>query len=177
MLQVKQKPASRDPHFAELPKQRMAVTYTQGAPRTSANRVLPALYGAVYVVRAQLKMKGEPFKVGPLHARWPDAHLVPKERWTAIWGLAIPECVTLLPQKKPGVQVAPEVWEYGTVAEVVHVGSYAREGQTVKLLHQFIGDSGYEIVGPHEEVYLTTRRARVQRTLIRYAVRPKGSAA
>ena len=47
-----------------------------------------------------------------------------------------------------------ETWEYGEVAEILHIGSYATENPTVEKLHQFITESGYEIVGPHEEEYL-----------------------
>ena len=165
------------PRMVELPSQAMAVVYTRGEPRAAADEALPALYGSVYLVRAQMKRRGTPFKVEHLRARWPDAHLVPKERWTAIFGLPIPDAVVKLPQKKSNIAVVRETWDYGAVAEVLHVGSYAVEGVTVRRLHDFIARSGYEICGSHEEVYLTTRRARVQKTLIRYRVRPRADGA
>jgi hypothetical protein len=161
------------PRITELPSQTMAVVHARGEPRKAADEALPALYGSVYLIRAQLKRRGKAFKVGPLRARWPDAHLVPRDRWTALFALPIPDSVVELPQKKTDLAVVREVWVYGTVAELLHIGSYDTEGPTVRQLHAFIADSGYEICGSHEEVYLTTRRARTQKTLIRYPVRPK----
>ena len=168
-----QQGAADAPRFTQVPAETMAVVRACGEPRAAADMALPALYGCVYLIRAQLKRRGKVFKVGPLRGRWPDAHLVPRERWTAIFGLPIPESVHELPQKKPDVAVARERWEYGTVAELLHIGPYETEGATVRRLHDFITEQGYEICGPHEEVYLTTRRAKVQKTLIRYPVRPK----
>ena len=164
---------SREPHLVERPAQTMAVIYTQGEPRSSADRALPALYSAVYHLRSVLKQQGRAFKIDHLRARWPDAHLVPRERWTAIWGLPIPADVEEIIARKAGFPVLREVWEYGLVAETMHVGPYATEGESVRALHAFIAEQGYEVAGPHEEEYVTTRRARTQKTLIRYAVRPR----
>jgi hypothetical protein len=163
------------PRLVDLPAQSVAVVHTVGEPRTTANRALPALYAAVYHLRSLLKREGQGFKIEHLRARWPDAHLVPKEHWHGAWALPVPEGAEPLPQRKPGVLVERERWEYGMVAEIVHVGSYEDEGASVRQLHAFIAEQGYEIAGPHEEEYLTTRRARVQRTVIRYAVRRQGS--
>jgi hypothetical protein len=174
MLTAHRAPA-RAPRLVELPAQSVAVVHTLGEPRAAANSALPALYAAVYHVRSLLKREGRGFKIEHLRARWPDAHLVPKEHWHAAWALPVPEGGEPIPQRKPGVSVEREQWEYGTVAEIVHVGSYEDEGASVRRLHAFIAEQGYEVAGPHEEEYLTTRRARVQRTLIRYPVRRKGS--
>jgi hypothetical protein len=156
-----------------MPAQSMAVVYTRGEPAAAAKQALPALYAAIYGLRSALKQQGRSFKVGPLRARWPDAHLVPKEHWTGVWGLPLPDGVDTVPEKKPGVAITREVWEYGTVAEILHVGPYTMEAPTVQQLHDFITEHGYEIWGPHEEEYLTSPRARVQKTVVRYAVRRK----
>jgi len=44
---------------------------------------------------------------------------------------------------------------------------------TVERLHRFIEESGYEIAGMHEEEYLTRPDAKVQKTLVRCAIRKK----
>jgi len=85
--------------------------------------------------------------------------------------LPIPEDTTSLPQKLPDIEVKIETWDYGTVAQILHIGSYAEEGPTVARLHKFIEESGYQIAGDHEEEYLTTPDAKVPKTLIRYAVK------
>jgi len=71
----------------------------------------------------------------------------------------------------PEVEVKIETWQYGTVAQILHIGPYKDEGPTVERLHHFIKDSGYEIAGTHEEEYLASPKAKVQKTLIRYPVK------
>jgi len=73
----------------------------------------------------------------------------------------------------PNVEVKIETWEYGTVAQILHLGPYDQEYPTVERLHKFIADSGYELAGPHEEEYLTSPDAKVQKTIIRYPIRKK----
>jgi len=170
----KAKPARlTEPEILKIGSQKMAVLLTKGDPNKVAAKSMPALYGSVYKLKFELKKKGTDFKVGKLRARWPDAHLVSKDQWTGIWGLPIPGEVTEIPQKIPESQVKIETWQYGTVAQILHLGPYKDEGPTVERLHQFIKDSGYEIAGTHEEEYLTSPKAKVQKTLIRYPVKKK----
>jgi len=164
-----------DPQILEMPAQKMAVVRAKGAPDKVFSETMPALYGSVYTLKFDLKKKGLPtFKVSGLRARYPDAHLVPKEEWTHIIGLPIPEDTTSLPQKFPGIEVKTENWEYGTVAQILHLGPYDQEGPTVERLHKFIKENGYEIAGAHEEEYLTTPDAKVPKTIIRYPVKKRG---
>jgi len=168
----KAKPAQlTQPEILEMGSQKMAVLVTKGDPNKVAAKAMPALYGSVYKLKFELKKKGTDFKVRGLRARWPDAHLVPKDEWTGIWALPIPNDVTEIPQKMPEVEVKIETWQYGTVTQILHLGPYKDEGPTVERLHRFIKDSGYEIVGTHEEEYLTSPKAKVQKTLIRYPVK------
>ncbi|MFC1897267.1 GyrI-like domain-containing protein [Chloroflexota bacterium] len=163
-----------DPQILEMPSQKMAVVYAKGAPDKVFSELMPALYGSVYTLRFNLKKQGLPtFTVTGLRARYPDAHLVPINEWTYIIGLPIPEDTTSLPQKVAGTEVKVETWEYGNVAQILHLGPYNQEEQNIKHLHQFIEDSGYEIAGVHEEEYLTRPDAKAQKTIIRYPVRKK----
>jgi hypothetical protein len=162
------------PVIVEMPPKKMAVLITVGDPNVEMPKVMPALYGTVYALKfKQLKPAGRDFKVGSLYGRWPDAHRLPKEEWTGIFGLQIPDDVSQLPQKDPEVQVGIETWEYGTVAQILHIGPFSTEGPTVQRLHDFIAESGYEIAGVHEEEYLTKLDAKLQKTVIRYPVRKK----
>jgi len=166
--------SKKEPQILEMPPQKMAVVSGKGTPDKVFSELMPALYGSVYTLKFDLKKRGRPtFKVGGLRARYPDAHLLPKEEWTHIIGLPIPEDTTSLPQKVPGVEVKLETWQYGTVAQILHLGGYDQEQPTVARLHQFIAENGYEIAGVHEEEYLTTPDAKVPKTIIRYAVKKK----
>ena len=100
-------------------------------------------------------------------------HLTPMEEWTNVIGLPVPEDTVYLPQKVGGHEIKIETWEYGTVAQILHHGSYEQEANSVERLHRFITDNGYKIVGVHEEEYLTRPDAKAPRTIIRYRVRKK----
>jgi hypothetical protein len=153
--------------------QKVATVTTRGDPSKMGGRAMPALYGSVYMLKSQRKKAGKDFKVGASRARWPDADRVSKNEWTGIWALPVPEDTIEIPQKIPEIPVELQTWEYGTVAQIVHVGSYSTEKKTIEKLHKFIEDEGYEIIGVHEEEYLTKPGAKVQKTIVRLPVRKK----
>jgi len=158
----------------EMPPQKMAVVTGKGAPDKVFAELMPALYGSAYTLKFDLKKKGLPtFKVSGLRARYPDVLDVLKEEWTHIIGLPVPEGTTSLPQKVADIEVKLETWDYGTVAQILHLGTYDQEQANIELLHKFIEDSGYEIAGFHEEEYLTTPNAKVPKTIIRYPIKKK----
>lgn len=163
-----------EPQILEMPPQKMAVAYARGTPDKVFPRTMPALYGSVYTLKFDLKKRGLPtFKVSGLRARYPDAHLIPKEEWAMILGLPIPEDTVDLPQKEAAVEVKIETWEYGRVAQVLHLGPYDQEEPAIVKLHRFIEDNGYQIAGLHEEEYLNRPDVKVPKTIIRYPVKEK----
>jgi hypothetical protein len=153
----------------------MAVVTTIGDPNEIQAGAVSALYRATYQHKFNLKRAGKPdFKVGPLIARWPDAHLVEKSRWTGIWGLPLPSGTRRLLAETSDHEINLETWDYGSkVAEILHLGSYAEEGPSIQKLHEFIETNGYGIAGVHEEEYLTRSDAKVVRTIIRFPVRKR----
>lgn len=163
------------PEFTTVEPIKVLTITSVGDPNHS-ERFLTALFGTAYGTKFKVyKPQGKDMKMGKLIGRWPDAHLKPKDQWTGIWGLPIPDFVekTDLVQKDPDLPVKVETWEYGEVAHVLHKGPYTEEGPTIALLHAFIKDNGYEIDGnSHEEVYLTSPEAKDQKTIIRYKVHP-----
>ena len=165
------------PELAEMPAQLMAVVHTVGDPTVVGQKVFPALYGAAYTLKFALKKEGVEYKVGAPCARWfggPDWANTPREKWEAAWAIPIPEGTTELAQKDPETPVTVETWEYGLVAQILHIGSYAEETPTIEQLHAFIAEQGYEIVGPHEEEYQSRPEAKSPKTVIRYQVRKAG---
>ncbi len=163
-----------DPVILEMPSQKMAVVQGKGSPDKVFARIFPALFGSVYTLKFGLKKQGlESFKVSCPRARYPDAHLCPKGEWLINAGIPIPDNITSLPQKEPGTEVKIETWEYGAVAQILHIGPYDRVKETIDRLQQFITANGYEIAGPHEEEYQSRPDAKVIKTLIRYQVKKK----
>lgn len=164
-----------DPELMDLPARRMAVVHTVGDPGELGESVFKALYGAVYTLKFALKKEGVAFKVEPPRARWfagENWREVPREQWEAAWALPVPDGTTDVPQKVPEPPVTVETWDYGTVAQILHIGTYAEEEPTIERLHEFIAEQGYEIAGPHEEEYISQPGAKEQKTIIRYQVRP-----
>lgn len=173
-VQARMKPAV--PQLVTLPARTMAVVRTTGDPAETGGRAFPALYGAVYTLKFALRKEGIAFAVEPPCARWyngPDWRAVPRSAWTAAWALPVPDGTTELVQKDPLTPVVIEAWDYGDVAQVLHVGTYAEEEPTIEMLHAFIAEQGLEIAGPHEEVYVSRPGAANQKTIIRYQVRPR----
>lgn len=162
-----------EPKLIQMPSCKMAVVTTIGDPNHVSQDAMKALFGAVYKIKFELKKKGLEFKVDPLRARWPNAHLVEKDHWEAHWAIPVPEDTVTLIQKIPGMEVRLETWDYGQVAQILHLGLFSTEGPTVQKLHDFIEQSGLIKSGVHEEHYLTRMDAKEQRTLIRYPVKGK----
>jgi hypothetical protein len=141
-------------------------------------RLATALYKAVY---GSKKRYGPAFRpLGRMRGRYLYASLdVPDAEKRFNLAVPIPDGVTDLVQAQPEVaQVWVEVWPAETVAEVVHTGPYATEPETLRSLYEHVDRQGYQIVGPHEEEYLSgpgTPDAR-RRTILRYAVARTGPA-
>lgn len=162
------------PEIIEMDAQNVATLTSKGDPNIHGKDAFEALHGSVYTLKFDLKKQGkETFKVGGLRARWPDAFTLPKNEWTAHWALPIPQGIKSLPQKVQKMEVKCELWKYGTVAQILHIGPYDEEDPSIEKLRQFIEENNYEIIGDHEEEYLTSPRAKVQKTIIRYRVKNK----
>jgi hypothetical protein len=114
-------------------------------------------------------------QMAPPRARWSGDFAAAKDSWTGFYALPLPVTVTALPAGLQGVKI--DIWKYGEVAEILHLGSYAAETATIETLHRFIQDRGYVIAGLHEEEYLVGPGMGAQpaafRTIIRYQVKKK----
>jgi hypothetical protein len=142
----------KDPKFSEMKDEKMIEVTLQGDPNQTAGKGIGMLYGTFF----QLKKYGNELNNVAPRARWPVTDQSKKETWTGVFGLPVSEAVKEMPPQKSGenTQVKLTTWEYGTVAEILHIGPYNREKETINKLKQFITDQGYEITGDHEEEYL-----------------------
>jgi hypothetical protein len=154
-----------EPNIVEVPKANFLTVVGRGAPG------------------------GEVFQ-RKLEALWwfddPTATDTPREEWN--WKLMIrqPDFVTrqmveeakleVKAKKKmdEALEVEFEVYEEGLSAQVMHIGPYEDEPETIARLHEFIREGGYEMRGLHHEIYLTDiRKAAPEkwRTIIRQPIR------
>ena len=140
------------PRITDKPDEKVLQVTTTGDPNEQGQNAFGLLFNIYY------RMDGAP--KGPAQpapkARWPESFDTPVSEWIGLYAMQVPDSIETLPSSEPvpGCTVELTVWEYGVVAEILHVGSYAAETPTIETLHRFIADQGYEITGHHEEEYL-----------------------
>jgi hypothetical protein len=142
----------REPKIGTKPDQKVIVVQVKGEPNAVAGEAIKLLFNTYF------KLKGVPKGRPPApRARWPELLDTPKTEWVGFYAMPVPDTIESLPEQKTtegGLSVKLDTWEYGEVAEILHIGRYDREEPTIKKLKSFIADSGYEIAGAHEEEYI-----------------------
>ncbi len=143
----------KQPQVRVMPDQKVIVVETKGDPTTTGG----AAFNLVFKTYFELKgVPKNPRNLAP-RARWPLSLDTPKEQWIGRYAMPVPESVGSLPDQAPddsGLRAELTTWQYGEVAEILHVGPYEREEATIRRLTDFIRDSGYAITGEHEEEYI-----------------------
>jgi hypothetical protein len=158
----------KDPQIRKMPeKQKMLVVEKKGDPNVTAGDAFSILFSAFF------KLPGA--RMAPPRARWLNTFTDPRNEWVGLYALPLPDSVDSLPTGVEGVKI--DFWDYGEVAEILHVGAYSEETPTIERLQAFIADLGYEIVGPHEEEYIRGPESGPDTskymTIIRYQVQKK----
>jgi hypothetical protein len=168
----------KEPRITQLQDQKMLEVRVSGDP----NLVGSKAFGPLFKTYFQLKRAVGGLEMVAPRARWPKPLSTPKSEWLGIYALPVPAFVTALPEQDSTGEVKVEIatWEYGDVAEILHVGPYSGEPPTVEKLQNFIKAQGYEIAGPHEEEYLKgpgmffQGDPKTYYTIIRYRVKKTG---
>jgi len=157
----------KNPQIKNMPAQRMIVVEAKGDPNVVGKDAFGLLFKAFF------SLKG--VRMAAPRARWPNLASDPKDQWIGLYGLPVPDSVSEPPAGFEGVRI--EVWEYGDVAEILHLGPYTEEVPTVERLHKFVEKNGYVIAGPHEEEYLKgpgmAANPSEYQTVIRYQIKKK----
>jgi hypothetical protein len=143
----------KDPRIVMMDPQKILLVRASGDPNEVGRRAFGLLFRTYYRLKGVPK-GGPDFK--PPRARWPVGQGVPMEEWEGLYAMPVPQEITSLPGARPGGGLGVEltVWDYGEVAEILHVGRYDQEEPTVKRLMAFLQEAGYEAAGMHEEEYL-----------------------
>jgi len=141
------------PRLATLLPQRVLLVKAKGDPNVVGKEAFGLLM-KTYMQLAGVPKWGPDFK-SP-RARWPVGSEVPMDQWEGHYAMPVPDSIATLGGVQPaeGLTVELATWEYGEVAEILHVGRWDAEEPTVELLKAFVRDQGYEISGQHEEEYL-----------------------
>jgi effector-binding domain-containing protein len=76
--------------------------------------------------------------------------------WKGSVAIPVPDSLVVV-EGKPnvdGMRAKIAAWDYGDVAEILHLGPYETEPPTIKKLTDYIAAQGFRVVGDHEEEYL-----------------------
>ena len=167
-----------EPRIVDKADQKMLVVVTIGDPSEFAGKAIMKLFNALGELEAD---HPDIEKKSPL-ARWPKPVDTPRDQYEGHWAMPVPNSVTELPpiDSDDGLEVKLETWQYGQVAEILHIGPYDNETVTVDLLKAFLDEKGYEIAGVHEEEYANgpsmfpyLDKPDQYHTIIRYPVKKK----
>lgn len=157
----------KEPRIRTMPAQKMLVVESKGDPNLAAKDAFSLLYKVFFSIPGA--------RMAAPRGRWLNLATAPKNEWVGLYGLPLPDQVTNLPPGSSGAKI--DVWQYGEVAEILHLGAYDSETPTVEKLMKFIEDRGYEVAGPHEEEYLKGPESgpdtAAYQTIIRYQVKKK----
>ena len=141
------------PHLLQMEAQKVLLVRAKGDP----NIVGKGAFGLLMKTYFGLKgvPKGGP-DMGAPRARWSVEPGIPKEEWEGLYAMPVPGNVDDVPPPGPdgGLTVELSTWEYGEVAEILHVGRYSQETENIETLKEFIRAQGYEVSGLHEEEYI-----------------------
>lgn len=151
-----------------------------------------ALYTLSYSTKGICKSEGKDFTVAKLEGLWRvdgdsrNALEVPREQWR--WKLLIrmPEFVTServeearakAQGKKKGLQAIADIkferLHEGSCVQMLHVGPYATEADTLRQMEQFMEMNHVSINGLHHEIYISDPRMvepSKMKTILRYPV-------
>jgi len=143
----------KTPRIVTMPPQKVLLVTARGDPNVVGKKAFGLLLSTYYKLEGAPK-GGPAFK--PPRARWPLDPDVPADEWVGHYAMPIADSVTALPAvpAKDGLTVELAVWEYGQVAEILHVGPYDAEQPAIETLKAFVAELKYRIVGEHEEEYL-----------------------
>lgn len=139
----------KDPQITQKPSQKMLVVEAKGDPNIVGSKAFALLFKVYFKT-----VKGGKMQIP--RARWPQDLGTSLDEWVGQYALPVPESADKLPDIKaePGFKITLAEWEYGTVAEILHIGPYSKETPTVERLKKYAHDNGYYITGLHEEEYL-----------------------
>jgi hypothetical protein len=186
--------ATRKPVLVELKPASYLAISGQGAPGGDLfTASIGALYGVAFTIKMTRKFAGQQdYAVCKLEGQWwselaADFAKLPKDQW--LWKLLIRttdfikkddlrQAVAVLLKRGKGEDVK-RVWleslAEGLCVQMLHVGPYDRECETIAVMKAFAEKQQLVFSGKHHEIYLSDpRRVPPERlkTIVRQPVRP-----
>jgi hypothetical protein len=170
--------SAKKPAIVEVPKLKYLMIDGAGHPADSAEfqPAMEAMYSTAYTLKFTLKADGQDFKVMAPEGIWWmegdiefDAARSDDWRWTLISPVpdfvdakAIRDAKKALAKKGKGGpsldKVRLKAWKEGTVVQMLHIGPYDREEETIAKMMAFAAQQGFKTHGRHHEIYLSDPR-------------------
>ncbi len=170
--------APRNPVLIETkPASYLAISGTGAPGGTAFQSCIEALYSMAFTIKMTRKFAGKgDYTVSKLEGLYwceetdGDFSSVPKDKWH--WKLLIRTPDFIAPRdlkdavavldKRGKKRLAPEVKletiDEGTCVQMLHVGPYEREKETIDKMIAFAGSKGLVAHGRHHEIYLSDPR-------------------
>ena len=141
-----------------------------------------ALYAIAFTIKMAKKFAGRDYHVCKLEGLWWEGE-AKKWHWKLL--IRVPEFikqrdvdnaveVSLARGKHSLVeQIKLETLKEGTVIQALHVGPYANEAETIRVMEEVAAEQGFDFGGVHHEIYLSDpRRVAPEklRTILRHPV-------
>ncbi|MFQ6084887.1 MAG: GyrI-like domain-containing protein [Candidatus Bathyarchaeia archaeon] len=169
--------SSKKPGIIDVPPAKFLTITGRGAPESEVYQAaLNALYSIAYTLKFKSKAAGNDFVVMGLEGLWwwddPEASFeeVPRDEWNWKSMIRQPDFITpkmveeakAEAKEKKGLKEIDEVvleeFHEGLSAQIMHIGPYSEEGETIAKLHEFIQENGYKMRGYHHEIYMSDPR-------------------
>jgi hypothetical protein len=168
--------ATSAPRLIELSSTRYLTIEGKGEPAgTSFIDATTSLYQLAYGVKKINKVLGADFTVPKLEGVWRvlsslPALEVPREKWQWKLMIRIPDFVKneqvenareLLFAKRKSARISDVMIEFieeGTCLQMLHIGPYTTEPQTLAVMHDFMEANDLIQNGLHHEIYLSDPR-------------------
>ena len=149
----------------------------QGAPAGKAfQEGVGALYNVAFTLKMAKKFAGQDYKVCHLEGLWwgereaENFALQSPETWNWKLIIRVPDFIgskdlkdtieTLKEKGKPPAvaNVRLETLDEGQCVQMLHVGPYSKEGETISQMTALAGQKGLSFHGRHHEIYLSDPR-------------------
>ena len=170
------RPSTKKVKIVNVPEMNFLMIDGKGDPNTSLEfkDAIDVLFTLSYTIKFIIKKSeiGIDYCVMPLEVLWwadnmPSFYMDNKENWN--WTLMImqPEIVTreILKNATERVRIKKnpislpmvrfEPFKEGKVTQIMHMGPFLEEGQTIEKVYSFIENNGDKRRGNHHEIYLS----------------------
>ncbi len=176
--------AKNEPAVIEIEEAAFVSITGQGNPSGSDFAAsLEALYPVAYAIKFGQKAQGKDFAVAKLEGLWwfdekkykgvgmnEAPQQIPRSEWYYRMMIRMPDFVTAGDVKEAAALVADKkklalaksveffTLKEGKCVQMLHVGSFGREPETLAVMEEYMGKQGFKRNGLHHEIYLSDFR-------------------